>query len=60
MPTIQWRKSTYSNDNGQCVELALQGQAVRDSKNPTGPHLRVTASSAAAFLAAAKSGRFDG
>ncbi|MFC4591093.1 DUF397 domain-containing protein [Sphaerisporangium corydalis] len=38
----QWRKSTFSADTGNCVEVAsnLSGLvAVRDSKNPTGPAL---------------------
>ncbi|HWE87887.1 MAG TPA: DUF397 domain-containing protein [Pseudonocardiaceae bacterium] len=38
-----WRKSSYSNGGTQntCVELANNLAAVRDSKNPTGPTLRV-------------------
>lgn len=36
----KWRKSSRSDDGGgNCVELA--GHLVRDSKNPSGPHLRV-------------------
>ena len=37
-----WRKSTYSNNGGACVEVAtnLPGiVAVRDSKDPAGPTL---------------------
>lgn len=37
-----WRKSTYSNNGGACVEVAsnLPGIiAVRDSKDPHGPVL---------------------
>ena len=38
---LAWRKSSYSSgQNGACVELAYAG-AVRDSKNPGGPVLRV-------------------
>lgn len=38
---MRWRKSSYSAGNGgDCVEVAYTG-AVRDSKNPTGPALRV-------------------
>ena len=56
-----WRKSTYSGgNNDQCVELALQGQAVRDSKNPTGGKLVFDPRSAERFLSAVKAGRFDG
>lgn len=38
----RWRKSTRSNNGGECVEVAdnLPGVvAVRDSKDPTGPVL---------------------
>ncbi|HWE89244.1 MAG TPA: DUF397 domain-containing protein [Pseudonocardiaceae bacterium] len=38
----QWRKASYSNASGECIELAnfadLTG--VRDSKNPNGGQLR--------------------
>ncbi|HEY1915262.1 MAG TPA: DUF397 domain-containing protein [Streptosporangiaceae bacterium] len=40
-----WRKSTYSGQNGNCVEVArnLPGLvAIRDSKHPQGPTLLVT------------------
>lgn len=51
-----WRKSTRSGGNGgACVELANLG-AIRDSKNPTGPALRVEL---AEFVAALKIGRID-
>ncbi|MFE2582038.1 DUF397 domain-containing protein [Streptomyces sp. NPDC059378] len=39
---IQWRKSSYSSDQGgNCVEVAETSAtvAVRDSKNPAGPVL---------------------
>jgi len=39
---IKWRKSSYSGDNGNCVEIARLPSnriALRDSKNPTGPTL---------------------
>ncbi len=37
----QWRKSSYSSAQGQCVETAITpgGRAVRDSKDPEGPAL---------------------
>jgi hypothetical protein len=36
-----WRKSSYSSENGACVEAAADGAvvAVRDNKDPNGPHL---------------------
>jgi hypothetical protein len=40
-----WRKSTYSNNGGSCVEVGdgVPGVvAVRDSKNPGGPALAFT------------------
>ena len=52
---IRWRKATRSQDEGACVELGHTG-VVRDSKNPTGPSLRV---SLAALVAAAKTDRIS-
>jgi hypothetical protein len=36
----RWRKSSYSGQDGSCVELAHTFDAVRDSKTPDGPALR--------------------
>lgn len=38
---IEWRKSSFSGANSDCVELARTPHAtiVRDSKNPGGPVL---------------------
>jgi Domain of unknown function (DUF397) len=55
MEYATWRKSTRSASQSNCVEVAAYG-AVRDSKNPDGPVLRVDLS---VFLPAMKSGRFD-
>jgi hypothetical protein len=49
----EWRKSSYSNPSGNCVEAArLPGgeMAVRDSKRPGGPVLVFTRTEWAAFL----------
>lgn len=53
---MQWQKSTYSTDTGECVEVAaLPGAvAIRDSKNPDGPVLRFTAEEWRGFLARIK------
>lgn len=41
IPAAAWQKSSYSGDQGECVELAPCSRlvAVRDSKNPTSPAL---------------------
>lgn len=48
----EWRKSSYSGNGGaDCVEVATlpDAVAVRDSKNPDGPKLSVSASEWRAF-----------
>ncbi|MEU7154969.1 DUF397 domain-containing protein [Streptomyces chrestomyceticus] len=46
--TPRWFKSSYSSNGGACVEVATNLIAshgvipVRDSKNPTGPHLTLS------------------
>jgi hypothetical protein len=50
---IQWRRSSYSGDQGgNCVEIAkARGSvAVRDSKNPAGPHLTLDPAAFTTFL----------
>jgi Domain of unknown function (DUF397) len=65
MDTIgaQWRKSSYSGDNGgACVEVArnLPGAvAVRDSKDREGPVLAFAPADWEAFTAAVRAGEFD-
>lgn len=48
--SVRWVKSSYSSgDGGQCIEWAPEHAAeigdylVRDSKDPEGPHLTLTA-----------------
>jgi hypothetical protein len=45
MITMNWRKSTYSNGEANCVETASGSGtvAVRDSKDPAGPRLAIPA-----------------
>ncbi|WP_084262713.1 DUF397 domain-containing protein [Actinomadura formosensis] len=47
-----WRKSSRSNGQQECVEVAAAGKgrvAVRDSKNPSGPMLLLTSADFAAI-----------
>ena len=51
----EWRKSSYSGQDGNCVEVArnLPGiVAIRDSKAPSGPKLLVPPANWQAFLKA--------
>ncbi|MFI9828128.1 DUF397 domain-containing protein [Streptomyces sp. NPDC051913] len=47
-----WRKSSYSGTSGECVEMAPFPThiAIRDSKTPSLPPLRVTPATFTAFL----------
>lgn len=53
-----WRKSSYSGDNGNCVEVRpdLSGVAVRDSKKP-GPVLNFPNANWQAFTVTARAHR---
>ncbi|MET8053595.1 DUF397 domain-containing protein [Streptosporangium sp. NPDC005286] len=60
----EWHKSTLSQGGGNnCVEVARNlpggGQAVRDSKNPTGPVLKFTLGQWNTFISSVKDGEFD-
>ncbi|WP_406168699.1 DUF397 domain-containing protein [Streptomyces sp. NBC_00996] len=60
MPPFQYRKSSYSDDEGECVEIATNIPttiAIRDSKNPTGPALRIHPTTWTTFQAAVAIGR---
>ncbi|MBD0844299.1 MULTISPECIES: DUF397 domain-containing protein [unclassified Streptomyces] len=55
MTALTWFKSSYSSNEGpECVEVAISPTAltvhVRDSKNPTDPHLTLAATTWSAFL----------
>ncbi|MFE9558413.1 DUF397 domain-containing protein [Streptomyces sp. NPDC006692] len=57
-----WVKSSHSNGDGSCVELAVLaggGVAVRNSRYPEGPALVFTPRETQAFLAGAREGQFD-
>jgi len=56
---FEWRKSTYSTDQGNCVEVARNptgAVAVRDSKDPNAGHLVISRSAWATFTAKIKAG----
>ncbi|MGR6922612.1 DUF397 domain-containing protein [[Actinomadura] parvosata] len=58
---MNFRKSTFSYGNSNCVEVAASadGVAVRDSKHQDGPVLRFTGPEWEAFLAGVRNGEFD-
>ncbi|MGW4891809.1 DUF397 domain-containing protein [Kitasatospora sp. NPDC004240] len=58
---VSWRKSSYSGDGGQCIEVSddLPGLApVRDSKDPGGPVLLFSSAAWASFVAAVRADDF--
>jgi hypothetical protein len=59
---LTWRKSSYSQDGPNCVELADAGSdvLVRDSKHPDQGHLTLARADVASLIEAAKAGVLDG
>ncbi|MEU9707742.1 DUF397 domain-containing protein [Streptomyces sp. NPDC047967] len=61
----RWFTSSYSNNGGDCVEVAADLTAthgivpVRDSKVVDGPVVTLPATAFAAFVAGVRSGTFD-
>jgi len=63
LPDVTWRPSSYSNSEGNCIEIAegvgADGMVpIRDSKNPTGPALSFSPVAFAVFVTAVKGGEF--
>ena len=57
---IEWRKSSRSTNTDNCVEVAGDLAAVRDSKNPEGGQLRFARPAAvSALVTAIRAGRLD-
>ncbi|MFD8123075.1 DUF397 domain-containing protein [Streptomyces albidoflavus] len=63
-PSPRWFTSSYSNNGGQCVEVATNLAAkqgvvpLRDSKGRGGPVLNVPAAAFSSFVAGVKAGGF--
>jgi hypothetical protein len=53
-----WRKATYSNQNGSCVEVAQTpaGVAVRDTTDRSGPALSISPAGWRRLTAAVRAG----
>ncbi|KOV32890.1 toxin-antitoxin system, toxin component [Streptomyces sp. XY431] len=61
MTPVSWRKSSYSDNGGTCVEVTAEFPGVvpvRDSKDPTGPVLAFPADAWSAFVAGVQAGEF--
>jgi hypothetical protein len=58
---LEWAKSSYSGNNGNCVEVAALsggGRALRDSKDPGGPALVFGRAEFDAFIRGVADGEF--
>ncbi|MFE5735963.1 DUF397 domain-containing protein [Streptomyces celluloflavus] len=63
--TPRWFKSSYSNNGGQCVEVAANLAVsrgvvpVRDSKDPHGPVLTIAPAAWSEFVGSVKAGELS-
>lgn len=57
MHSLHWKKSSYSGDGSNCVEIAIAPATVhvRDSKSAEGPRLAVAPAAWAEFISYAVS-----
>jgi hypothetical protein len=57
----RWRKSSFSGDQGNCVEVAHigDGVAVRNSNRPDAGTVHFTRAEVAAWIAGCRAGEFD-
>jgi hypothetical protein len=60
-PDLPFRKSSFSDPDAGCVEVAVSGGLlrVRDSKDPDGPQLAFTPHEWDAFVRGVRAGEFD-
>lgn len=58
---LRWRKSSYSGGGNDCVEVAFAGgdPLLRDSKDPAGGTIAVSATEWRALLGVIESGHLD-
>lgn len=62
LSNVTWRRSSWSQANGSCVELATDGRtwgAVQDSKQPGGGALVLGVGSFWAFVNTVRDGRVE-
>ncbi|MBA0124378.1 DUF397 domain-containing protein [Haloechinothrix sp. YIM 98757] len=62
LDNVTWRKSSFSNDQGQCVEVAALNDgriAVRNSNHPQASTVLFTRAEIAAWIKGCQAGEFD-
>ncbi|MFC8535443.1 DUF397 domain-containing protein [Streptomyces sp. NPDC057249] len=63
--SLQWCKSSYSSNGGNCIEVAVNlattsGHVpVRDSKQADGPRMSVSTNAFSSFVEGVRAGEFD-
>jgi len=57
MTRVRWKKASYTNLNGACIELSHTLTHMRDTKNRTGPTLRGDMAALVAAVEADQVGR---